>query len=509
MRKVLLGTFVVVLVAVAGLFLWARAALTGEGVRTALASQLSQALGQPVGIGDLGVDLFPGIGVQLEGVTIGAPPRIEVRDLSVTTGLWGLISRRIENATVSLNGARIDLPLPTFAFGAADPEATAAAAAAAPLEIASVDRIRLRDVEIVSGGRTVRGDVDASLRGQALTLDAVRLAADGTTVEATGEITDLSGPVGELQLQADMLRLDDLMAFGGDFSKGLGEDGPATAEGDESGMDLRVSLEAERASFGELALEDVSGSARLTEDGMSVDPVAFGVFGGRYEGTLALENGDVPTFGWKAVLTGVDVAEAMRLAADDDLVTGRLSGRIDLTGRGTEPEAAVESVEGTARVEIVDGVVRNLGLVRTIVVATSGRADAPPAEVPESRDEAFSRLAATLTIANGVARTSDLQFESDDLSLTAAGEVRLDGSAIALDGRVQLSDELSKQAGRDLVRYTQEEGRVTLPVKVRGTLEAPSVQIDVADLTRRAIQNRATDEVKELLKKRLGGLAPE
>jgi uncharacterized protein involved in outer membrane biogenesis len=508
MRKVLLGVLILVLVAAAGLFLWARAALTGEGVRTALASQLSQALGQPVSIGDLGVDFFPGIGVQLEGVTIGAPPRIEVQDLSVTTGLWGLISRRIEHATVGLNGARIELPLPAFAFGAADPGATAAAAAAAPLEIASVDRIRLRDVEILSGGRTVRGDVDASLRGRALTLDAVSLAADGTTVEASGEITDLSGPVGELQLQAEMLRLDDLMAFGADFSKGLGEDGSAT-EGRESGMDLRVSLEAERASFGELTLEDVSGRARLTDDGMRVEPVAFGVFGGRYDGTLALQNGDVPTFGWKALLTGVDVAEAMRFAADDDLVTGRLSGQIDLTGRGTEPEAAVESAQGTARVEIVDGVVRNLGLVRTIVVATSGRADAPPAEVPESRDEAFSRLSATLAIASGVARTSDLQFESDDLSLTAAGEIRLDGSAIALDGRVQLSEELSKQAGRDLVRYTQEEGRVTLPVKVRGTLEAPSVQIDVADLTRRAIQNRATEEAKELLKRGLGGLAPK
>jgi AsmA protein len=209
------------------------------------------------------------------------------------------------------------------------------------------------------------------------------------------------------------------------------------------------------------------------------------------------------------MLTGVDVADAMRFAADADLVTGRLSGQIDLSGRGTEPAAAVESAEGTARVEIVDGVVRNLGLVRTIVLATSGRADAPPAEVPESRDEPFSRLSATWASASGVARTSDLRFESDDLSLTAAGLVRLDGSAIQLDGRVQLSEELSKQAGRDLVRYTQEEGRVTLPVEVRGTLEAPSVRVDVADLTRRAIQNRATEGVKELLKKRFGGRAPE
>ncbi len=129
-----------------------------------------------------------------------------------------------------------------------------------------------------------------------------------------------------------------------------------------------------------------------------------------------------------------------------------------------------------------------------------------PAQPAGARDEPFTKLGATLTIAGGSASTDDLRFESKDLLLAAAGTVRPDGGAINLRGQVQLSDELSRQAGRDLVRYTQEEGRVTLPATITGSAEAPVVRIDVAGVAKRALTNRATEEARKALKKGLGGL---
>jgi hypothetical protein len=99
-----------------------------------------------------------------------------------------------------------------------------------------------------------------------------------------------------------------------------------------------------------------------------------------------------------------------------------------------------------------------------------------------------------------VASTDDLRFESKDLLLAAAGTVRPDGSAINLRGQVQLSDELSRQAGRDLVRYTQEEGRVTLPATITGSAAAPQVRIDMAGVAKRALTNRAKEEAMKALK---------
>jgi len=151
----------------------------------------------------------------------------------------------------------------------------------------------------------------------------------------------------------------------------------------------------------------------------------------------------------------------------------------------------MKAAHGSGRVDIVDGVVKNLGLVRS-VVAMSGRADAMGAGMG-SRDEPFAKLGATLAIADGLATSQDLRFESKDLLLGAAGSVRLDRSAINLLGQLQLSDELSKQA-LDLVRYTQDSGRVTLPVNISGSADAPQVRIDVASMAKRAISNRANEE---------------
>ena len=114
-----------------------------------------------------------------------------------------------------------------------------------------------------------------------------------------------------------------------------------------------------------------------------------------------------------------------------------------------------------------------------------------------SRDEPFSHLGGTLNISGGFASTPDLRFESKDLLLAAGGAMRLDGSAINLQGQVQLSDELSQQAGRDLLRYTQDQGRVTLPATITGSASNPQVRIDVASMAKRAITNRATGRGSE------------
>src|SRR5262249_35674527 len=95
---------------------------------------------------------------------------------------------------------------------------------------------------------------------------------------------------------------------------------------------------------------------------------------------------------------------------------------------------------------------------------------------------------------------------SPDVLFGASGTLRLDGTAVNLSGRAQLSDELSQHAGRDLVRYTQEGGRVTLPVTITGSADAPHVRIDIVDAAKRAAINRAAEETQKALKKTLSDL---
>jgi uncharacterized protein involved in outer membrane biogenesis len=509
-KKLLAAVAAVLVLLVIATAVWARSILATETVRSAIASQISHAIGQPVAIGGIGASIFPRIMIDLDNVTIGNPARIQVETLHVATGFRALLSRRIEHGALRLAKARIDLPLPPFGGGPAADEPDTAETGGSPVEIVSIDEIVLSDVEIVSGSRTLHGDIEASIEGQRVVVRSVQLAADDTSITASGQITDLNGPAGELAIKADSLNVDRLIAFASDFAGGAGtQPAPkptARRAGSQgaSAMNIAVTLDAGRASMGGMTIDKLSGKARLGADSLVVDPVSFGLFGGRYAGTLSANlAGRAPTFRWVAALTGIDVAAATAFAGTPGVVTGTLSGKIDLTGSGADAATAIKTARGTARLDVVDGIVKKLGLVRNVVIATSMREGATKQALSGgSTDDSFTRLGATMRIANGSASTEDVRFESKDLFLTAAGNVRLDGSAVELAGKVQLSEELSKQAGSDLARYTAEQGRVTLPATITGPADNLSVKIDVADMAKRAI----TNEVQKQLKSSLGGL---
>jgi uncharacterized protein involved in outer membrane biogenesis len=522
LKKIVIGVVVAGVVLFAGALFWARSVLTGENVRAALAAQIESAIGQPVSIGDISAGIMPRVTVRLGDVKIGRPERVAVGELQVGTDLRALLSRRIEHASLHLKGAHIELPLPTFSLGSSSAPSPGTDRSA-PVELVSIDEIVLTDVEVVSGGRRLRGDIEVVPQGKGLLVRKIALGADRTAVNITGRITDLAGPVGELTLKAGALDMDQLLSFVNDFTAAAGlssahGSAPAAPAPAASRMKMTLAIEADSARLGGLALSQLSGSAKMTGDGLSLDPVSFGIFDGQYQGSLAVTSaGDSLRFRASSKLSNLDVAAASAFGGSPNTISGRLSGRLDVSGSGSDAAAVMKTVKGKGRVDIVDGIIKNLGLINAVVVATSMRGGSLGQATTQvqsgSNDEPFSRLGATLDIANGTLSTADLVLESKDVILNAHGVVGLVASTVDLKGRVQLSDALSQQAGRDLVRYTQDQGRVTLPASVTGTVAAPSVQIDVADMAKRALQNaaneqkeRAKQEAAAAINKKLRGL---
>jgi uncharacterized protein involved in outer membrane biogenesis len=513
LKKILIGVVVLALALTAGVYFWARAVLGGDAVRSALAAQLSSALGQQVTIGGVGATIYPRVTVKLSDVSIGQPARIVVRTLDVGTDFRALLSRRIEHATLNLAGARIELPLPDLAIGASP--AGGEPTGASPLEIVSIDEIVLSEVDIVSSGRTLRGSVELVPEGTGLTIRKIALQAEGTTIDITGRVDDLARPAGQLTVRAGVLDVDQLLAFASDFAGGAGiasasatggaepvAPAAATPRATASAFDFDLTLEADRATMGGLTIERLSGRARVTPTAMTLEPIAFGVFGGRYEGALVLSLDAVPDFRVQARLSDVDMTAATAFAGSPDQISGRLSGDLTLSGSGMDAPTVMKTARGTIRMNVADGSVKNLGLVRTVVIATGGGGLGAQGG---SNDEPFSRLGGTLSIGEGTATTDDLTFESRDLLLAASGAIRLDGSAIDLKGQLQLSEELTKQAGSDLVRYTQKQGKVTFPATITGSADKPTVRLDIGQMARRALTNRAQEEAQKALKGRLGG----
>ena len=112
LKKLVLVLFVLVLAGAAVIYFRAQAIFSSDLVRTSVESQLTRALGQPVSIGSIGASLTPRLTMAAGNVRIGADDAIVVEQLDVGTSLGALLSRRIERATLVVDGARITLPLP-------------------------------------------------------------------------------------------------------------------------------------------------------------------------------------------------------------------------------------------------------------------------------------------------------------------------------------------------------------------------------------------------------------
>jgi len=134
-------------------------------------------------------------------------------------------------------------------------------------------------------------------------------------------------------------------------------------------------------------------------------------------------------------------------------------------------------------------------VVRPIVLAFGKPAGAPPAGSGSS----FTHLGGDFALADQALRVPDITFASRDFDMTGNAVVRFPAGALDVHTNVMLSRELTAQAGTDLRRYAEEDGRVVVPATITGTIAAPSVFIDVAAAVNRALQNEAKRKIKGLL----------
>ena len=136
MRRILLvaaGALVVVVLCAALLVFWL---LSGDGLRLAIERQATAWLGQPVKIGQARAGIFPRTAIRLRDVRVGDPVRVALAEVDVSTDFRELLSRRIQDADVTIANSRIEMPLPftvPSGDGGAAPNASAAATASSPL----------------------------------------------------------------------------------------------------------------------------------------------------------------------------------------------------------------------------------------------------------------------------------------------------------------------------------------------------------------------------------------
>jgi len=496
-RRTLLVVATLLLLVAGGLYIAATRLLASDYARTALEQQLTAFLGQPVRIGALRAVIYPRVGVDLDTVSIGTPATATLAHVRLVTGLRALFSRTISDAELIVRNSRLELPLPA---GLIPTNTSAGRPAAGPgLTIASVRVISLENVELVAPPHVMRVDLEGSLAGDRLDIQRLALRGSSTRIDGKGTLSNIERFEGRVDAHADPLALDELMAIASAFTSTASAQEKRTSA---TPLHLTIALTATKGQFATYAFSDLSTRIQLTTGSTALAPLQVGAFGGHFSGRLDMDTrGSVPQLRLSGRVDGLDVAALLK-ANGTAGITGTLGGTLTLSASGTDASTVLQTAHGTIAAAIANGTIEHLDLVRTVVLAFGKPSGVPP----EGAGSAFTRLGGSFSLSRQTLTSDNLSLASRDFDVNGRSTLQLSTGAIDAQGDVRLSRELTAQAGTDLRRYAQEDGRVIVPTVVGGTIGQPRVSVDVEAAAGRALRNelhrRATTILQGLFKKK-------
>jgi hypothetical protein len=314
----------------------------------------------------------------------------------------------------------------------------------------------------------------------------------GTSLDVSGKV-DLEPRIdAQLKATANKIDVDELLALAAAFTPA---GAPASRRQASTSTPARIAarIESKTAKVGDIEVTQFSTGMEVDGNRIALTPIAFQIFGGRYEGSLNAKLGEKLTATLQSRVQGVDVAQLAAFGGSPDTVTGTLSGAGTFSSHGADMGAVLSSARGKGTVSILDGTIRRLNLVRTVVLFFGK----PAADSPSASDK-FERIDASYSLADQVFRADSLSLRSRDADLDGTGTLTLGDEALAGTVSMTLSEELSAQAGTDLVRYTREGNRVVLPARIGGTLSKPRITIDAAAAIKRGLKNELERRFKDL-----------
>jgi hypothetical protein len=464
--------------------------LVSDVMRAELERQLSAYLQQPVTIKSARAAIFPRVALDLDSVVVGAQQSISLGEVRLVTGLRPLLSRRVEQAEVRVRDGRIILPLP-FTL---TPELGPAVSEPAAVALISIQSIELREITLVSGGQEWLVNADSAVIGDRLEVPDLTASGPGTKLRASGALTSISGLQGQFTAQAEPLGVDELLAFGSGLSRSPADGNtPAAAP---TAINLVIALTAPMGRIAGYDFRGLTTTASISPAGLALAPLSVSSFGGSFAGRLDVNTTrTTPAMKLAGRVDSLDVSTVLQAAGSQGGVTGTLGGTVALSASGTETQALLRSARGSVAATIANGTMPGLDMVRPIVLAFGKPSGAPP---PGS-GSTFTRIGGNFALADGAITSDDLTMTSRDFDLAGRGTVHLASGGLSARANVVLSSELTSQAGVDLRRYAQEDGHVVVPAVLGGTLQKPTVTLDVAAAARRALTNELERRTRSLL----------
>ncbi len=204
-------------------------------------------------------------------------------------------------------------------------------------------------------------------------------------------------------------------------------------------------------------------------------------------------------------VAGVNIRPLLQTLAHSDLLEGKGDLDVQVQGRGLSALALRNQMQGNVILKLSDGALHGINLPEMIREARATLTGKGAEQVKEARQTDFSALTASFQIADGIARSKDIQLFAPALRVKGEGQTALVPQTLDFLFLTSIVESSKGQGGKDL----DELQEITIPVRIGGHWQAPSYQLDVKALlsNNKLLEEKARKEAERGLKKLLGDKA--
>jgi AsmA protein len=524
--KILLGLLVVVVLLV-GLVLSLPFLVDLNKYQDQYKPLIEDALNRKVQLQDIRLTVWPRIGASVAGFAVlddpsfSSGPFASLSSLDVGVKLMPLLSGQVEVEEITLRNPVITviknqkgvLNVSTIGRkGVAAPETPSRApvpSAEGPLKILAmlaVDRVS------IDGGKLTYRDLSAAkpteyvLQDMELLLRDVRLGQTpslhfGSLVQPFNLPVKLDGTFGPLKEEMDLEAIN--------FQLGLGKtDFTITGKAADHNATVNVSSPVINTANLPIVLplkkpidiKNLQIAAEVKGQEATLNSLSFQLFDGQVKGQGKLVAGsDAPPFSGGVAVIGVQLGPALSAVADTPIsVSGTAGADLSLQGRGFSMSDLTKALQGTGHMAVKDGKIQGVNILQEVVSALK----VAGISIDDPNATVFSTIETDLAIKQGVINVKNLLMDSHDFRATGGGTIGFD-QQLNLIVNLNLSQEVSqKLAGASpVVKIALKDGRLSLPLAITGTAQAPTYGVDLKGLT-----GKMQEQVKKKVEDAVGGL---
>jgi uncharacterized protein involved in outer membrane biogenesis len=473
-RKIALGIVVVLALVLLVLVIVVPMLVNVDRYRPQVVALLEEETGKPAQIRHLSLTVFPSVSIRIDDFKLGNPRGfppgdfLDVRRISVVVDAGALWDRQVVIKSLQLDDPTINLLSDrhghwNFENQAQKSVVKQTSAGTKPLfTLGTIGEVTVKGAH-VTGADAVAPDKagPAYFEGRGLTTRLQQVDLNAFTAAGSGALPREIGAPTPSFAQFPSL-------WGATILYAAPSSQPA-AEG---------TLSADVLRFQQIEATSLKSKLRLFAKEAYFDDLSFNFCNGHAVGALSLNfGGPNLRYATNARITNVDMAKLLEAFPDmKGKMTGKMEGNAKIVGEVPRTPAPLAGVQGTGQVTIRNGQLPSLQLNKNLMslarLANLGLASGDPSS--------FSSLSADFNIADQKITSKKITLvgngvnvdASGTLGVVGAGSLDYQGVAGLAAGQNAVSDLLAGLSGAK-----QENGKLTFPFAVAGTLDAPKFSL--------------------------------